>query len=383
MTLLPQEVLDCLQEAKAAIQAAEEAMAKTLEDQQEKFEQLQSKLALVEKECDDARKLADKQMMHLETEAKEKVDRLTAKLADSQRKSQPLPKEPLPIVDKAERLPKSVEKEEEQHLALAIIDNKEDKNLPIAENEEEREAKARKTSGARKDRRKDEASRTGSCSAAEEGEGPYSDYETCSEKSGAEGERGSKEQRKSSPEGRQGALQSVSRGDSRDGDRCADDKASSHRGRHTRHHGRRRKHHTHHRKHRSGGRVDGSWSPQDRGRHRSRSQRRNSSRLGSHGRERSDSRYRSRSGGRGGKGRGKGGKGDREIPLCIGFVTSKCTFGSKCRDRHPATSEDCRMARETLTSKDCRFGATCKRKDCVFKHPEGGKEFPWKEDRRR
>jgi len=67
--------------------------------------------------------------------------------------------------------------------------------------------------------------------------------------------------------------------------------------------------------------------------------------------------------------KGKG-KGDREPALCIPFVFSKCVWGDKCRERHP-DPEDARLAKESLQNKVCRFGTECRRKDCVFRHPEG------------
>jgi len=67
--------------------------------------------------------------------------------------------------------------------------------------------------------------------------------------------------------------------------------------------------------------------------------------------------------------KGKG-KGDREPALCIAFVFSKCVWGDKCRERHP-DPEDARLAKESLQNKVCRFGVECRRKDCVFRHPEG------------
>lgn len=80
-------------------------------------------------------------------------------------------------------------------------------------------------------------------------------------------------------------------------------------------------------------------------------------------------------GSKGGKGSSKGKNKDREVPLCIPFIVGKCQWGNKCRERHPEP-EDCRQARESLQNKICRFGAQCKRKDCIFKHPEDLRSFP-------
>jgi len=86
----------------------------------------------------------------------------------------------------------------------------------------------------------------------------------------------------------------------------------------------------------------------------------------------SSSRSRSRrpwhSSSRGSKGKGKG----KEAALCIPFVFGKCVWGDRCRERHP-DAEDARLAKESLQSKVCRFGVDCKRKDCVFRHPQGRK----------
>mmetsp|Transcript_51523 Transcript_51523/g.115929 ORF Transcript_51523/g.115929 Transcript_51523/m.115929 type:complete len:315 (-) Transcript_51523:62-1006(-) len=83
----------------------------------------------------------------------------------------------------------------------------------------------------------------------------------------------------------------------------------------------------------------------------------------------SGTRSRSRSGStavRRSKGAGKG------PSLCIPFIMGKCPWGYRCRERHP-DPEDCKQAKESLMSKACRFGADCKRKDCIFKHPDNRK----------
>lgn len=91
------------------------------------------------------------------------------------------------------------------------------------------------------------------------------------------------------------------------------------------------------------------------------------------------SRHRSRSrrpwrtsyvpGGASSKGQIKGGKYDTG-GLCIPFVIGNCHWGDKCHDRHP-DPEDCRVAKESLQSKLCRFGTECRRRDCIFRHPDG------------
>jgi len=95
--------------------------------------------------------------------------------------------------------------------------------------------------------------------------------------------------------------------------------------------------------------------------------------------DRSYSRHRSRSrrpwrtsyvpGGSASKGQNKGSKYDTG-GLCIPFVIGNCHWGDKCRDRHPDL-EDAKSAKESLQSKLCRFGTECRRRDCIFRHPEG------------
>lgn len=55
-------------------------------------------------------------------------------------------------------------------------------------------------------------------------------------------------------------------------------------------------------------------------------------------------------------------------PLCIPFVMGNCLAGDKCRNRHPR-DDDLPNAREALKRKVCKFGADCKRRDCIFVHP--------------
>jgi len=95
--------------------------------------------------------------------------------------------------------------------------------------------------------------------------------------------------------------------------------------------------------------------------------------------DRSCSRYRSRSrrpwrtshGSGGSKGQGKGSKYDTG-GLCIPYVLGNCHWGDKCHDRHP-DADDCRAAKESLQTKLCRFGTECRRRDCIFRHPDGKK----------
>jgi hypothetical protein len=59
---------------------------------------------------------------------------------------------------------------------------------------------------------------------------------------------------------------------------------------------------------------------------------------------------------------------ERRDALCIPFVLSGgCKLGDKCWNRHPQ-DEDVEQARQALKNKACRFGAQCKRSDCIFRH---------------
>eukprot|EP00927_Polykrikos_kofoidii_P024653 TRINITY_DN22377_c0_g1_i1.p1 TRINITY_DN22377_c0_g1~~TRINITY_DN22377_c0_g1_i1.p1 ORF type:complete len:401 (+),score=64.43 TRINITY_DN22377_c0_g1_i1:143-1204(+) len=77
---------------------------------------------------------------------------------------------------------------------------------------------------------------------------------------------------------------------------------------------------------------------------------------------RSNSRGRSRSP------RGRKGS-DGQVPLCIPYVQNVCRRGDKCPDRHPER-DDCRQILGSLQRKLCRYGNECRRRDCIFKHPE-------------
>jgi len=93
----------------------------------------------------------------------------------------------------------------------------------------------------------------------------------------------------------------------------------------------------------------------------------------------SSSRARSGSSGR------QGGGGDGDLPgswsdrrkegegkpgdsaLCIPFVVGACKAGNDCKLRHPV-EDDVSEAKAALRRKTCRFGATCTRPDCIFRH---------------
>jgi len=62
----------------------------------------------------------------------------------------------------------------------------------------------------------------------------------------------------------------------------------------------------------------------------------------------------------------------RDSALCIPFIMGNCRAGDNCKQRHPG-DEDVREAREALRRKPCRFGASCHRGGCIFRH-DGRKE---------
>merc|ERR1711920_373855 len=51
--------------------------------------------------------------------------------------------------------------------------------------------------------------------------------------------------------------------------------------------------------------------------------------------------------------------------LCFTFLIGKCTR-ENCPDRHP---EDQKNMREKMQRTPCALGASCRRKDCFYKHP--------------
>eukprot|EP00927_Polykrikos_kofoidii_P062740 TRINITY_DN57540_c0_g1_i1.p1 TRINITY_DN57540_c0_g1~~TRINITY_DN57540_c0_g1_i1.p1 ORF type:complete len:351 (-),score=56.20 TRINITY_DN57540_c0_g1_i1:131-1183(-) len=67
----------------------------------------------------------------------------------------------------------------------------------------------------------------------------------------------------------------------------------------------------------------------------------------------------------GGSGGGPGGVGT----LCFLYIIGKCSQGDSCVSRHP-DKEDCKQILVRMQRTSCRYGADCKRRDCVFRHPE-------------
>ena len=59
----------------------------------------------------------------------------------------------------------------------------------------------------------------------------------------------------------------------------------------------------------------------------------------------------------------------KHVAFRIAFVTARCQWGARCRDRHPDEGESVCAARDTVQSRACKFGRKCKRRGCIFKHP--------------
>lgn len=75
----------------------------------------------------------------------------------------------------------------------------------------------------------------------------------------------------------------------------------------------------------------------------------------------------SRRGEAGAKGRGKAGKGKGKKRVCIPFIMGRCNLGDTCSALHVSKSDGSRLM-EGLRSKPCKDGASCRKKDCMFKH---------------
>mmetsp|Transcript_22871 Transcript_22871/g.44489 ORF Transcript_22871/g.44489 Transcript_22871/m.44489 type:complete len:379 (+) Transcript_22871:61-1197(+) len=85
------------------------------------------------------------------------------------------------------------------------------------------------------------------------------------------------------------------------------------------------------------------------------------------GRSRSERRHYCRSvGSATNAGKGNGRQGSREGQLCFLHVLGKCR-DENCKARHP-DEEECSILYEKLQRTPCRFGASCTRRDCIFRH---------------
>lgn len=63
------------------------------------------------------------------------------------------------------------------------------------------------------------------------------------------------------------------------------------------------------------------------------------------------------------------------VALCIPYVMGSCKNGDECALRHP-DEDNCRQALMSLKKKVCRYGAECKRQDCIFIHEGRGRSGP-------
>lgn len=63
------------------------------------------------------------------------------------------------------------------------------------------------------------------------------------------------------------------------------------------------------------------------------------------------------------------------VALCIPYVMGSCRNGDECALRHP-DEDNCRQALTSLKKKVCRYGADCKRQDCIFIHEGRGRSAP-------
>mmetsp|Transcript_38096 Transcript_38096/g.104867 ORF Transcript_38096/g.104867 Transcript_38096/m.104867 type:complete len:395 (-) Transcript_38096:193-1377(-) len=63
--------------------------------------------------------------------------------------------------------------------------------------------------------------------------------------------------------------------------------------------------------------------------------------------------------------------GDKDGRLCIPYVVGHCAQGKLCPNRHP-DDDQCRRAHDSLRKKPCKWGAECRRPDCIFSHEDGG-----------
>jgi len=59
-------------------------------------------------------------------------------------------------------------------------------------------------------------------------------------------------------------------------------------------------------------------------------------------------------------------------PVCINFVAGACMNPKACGRRHPEDMQEIAHLLEILKRKPCKFGNSCQRPRCVFRHPEDG-----------
>jgi len=59
-------------------------------------------------------------------------------------------------------------------------------------------------------------------------------------------------------------------------------------------------------------------------------------------------------------------------PVCINFVAGSCANPKACGRRHPEDMQEVAHLLEILKRKPCKFGNSCQRPRCVFRHPEDG-----------
>lgn len=63
------------------------------------------------------------------------------------------------------------------------------------------------------------------------------------------------------------------------------------------------------------------------------------------------------------------GRSDHVPHLCFFYVIGKCRKGDSCPDRHPP-EDDCKRILSGMQRTMCRYGNECRRRECIFKHPD-------------